>query len=66
MLPIAGSGDTWTNYSMYKELPKRTALFMVQTNTGVTLGVQGGVGKMFLGTEANNSRNIFRTITWVL
>jgi len=29
VLPISGSGDSWTNYSTCKQLPKATALYMV-------------------------------------
>jgi hypothetical protein len=29
VLPIAGSGDSWANYSTYKQLRKATGLFMV-------------------------------------
>jgi hypothetical protein len=63
VLPIVGSGDSWANYSMYKQMRKAIGLFLVQTNTGVTLGGATGVGKMYLTAETNDSRNYFRTIT---
>jgi hypothetical protein len=47
VLPIVGSGDSWTNYSTYKQLPKATGLFMAWSNTGVTLAGARGWAKCF-------------------
>lgn len=47
VLPIVGSGDSWSNYSMYKTVAQATGHFIGYTNTGVTLGVQGEWAKCF-------------------